>query len=373
MSEDCGRAECGQGTPQSEKNRQKGARNERQAASILTRAGWKAVRVERAGTNNDPFRFVDVLGMPQSGSSEPVKAVQVKTNSFPAKQRAKYAARARIRDAEHVDLEVWVREDRVGWHVYEFDGEEWTETLAVESCDEGEAADAYRSHNEQPTLVTDGGEDCGRGTSRGRVLDLFCGVGGAARSFQRLGYEVVGFDIEPQPKYPGEFHQRDLRKGLPAWVLNEQWAGVWGSPICTPFTAIEAFQSGENLIPLARDLVMKVVPWAGFRIVENVPGASDHLRDPTRLQGGAFGLAVEKERVFETNFRTASQTVSAVSYAFCIGDREAPVEEYREAHGFAPDCDMTAKELREAIPPAYVRHLVEEYGRTGESRQEVLA
>ena len=212
----------------------------------------------------------------------------------------------------------------------------------------------------------------GQGTSQGRVLDLFCGVGGAARGLQRLGYDVVGFDVEEQPKYPGEFHQRDLQRGLPAWVLDEQWAGVWASPPCTPFTGIEAFRSGENLIPLARDLVMKVVPWAGFRIVENVPGAADYLRDATRLQGGAFGLEVEKERVFETNFRAASQTASGVSYAYCIGDREAPVEGYRQAHGFAPHCDLGAKELREAIPPAYVRHLVEEYGRTGESRQEVL-
>jgi DNA (cytosine-5)-methyltransferase 1 len=223
-----------------------------------------------------------------------------------------------------------------------------------------------------PTDGVDATAESGRATHRFRVLDLFCGVGGAARGLQELGYEVVGFDVEHQPKYPGEFHQRDLTEGLPAWVLDEQWAGVWASPPCTPFTEIEAFQSGENLIPLARDLVT-AVPWAGFRIIENVRGASDWLRDPTRLQGGAFGLEVEKERVFETNFRAASQTVSGVSYAYCIGDREHPVKGYRQAHGFPIHCDLGAKDLREAIPPAYVRHLVEEYGRTGESRQGVLA
>ena len=224
-------------------------------------------------------------------------------------------------------------------------------------------------------MATDGVDESAESERRdqhGRVLDLFCGVGGSARGLQELGFEVVGFDKEPQPKYPGEFHQRDLTEGLPAWVLEEEWAGVWASPPCTPFTRIEAFQSGENLIPLARDLVT-AVPWAGFRIIENVRGAADWLRDPTRLQGGAFGLGVEKERVFETNFRAASQTASVDAYAFSIGGQEAPVEDYREAHGFAPDCDLTAKELREAIPPAYIRHLVEEYRRTGESRQEVLA
>jgi len=208
------------------------------------------------------------------------------------------------------------------------------------------------------------------GSDSRRVLDLFCRVGGAARGLQRAGYEVVGFDKDSQPKFPGEFYQRDLRDGLPAWVFDEEWAGIWASAPCQPFTALEAFQSGENLIPLARELVQSVD--AGFVILENVPGARDHLRDPTTLQGSAFGLEVRKERVFETNFRAASQTASGVSYAFCIGDREAPVEAYRQAHGFPRHCELTAKELREAIPPAYVDYLVCEWLKNGKSRQEVL-
>ena len=131
---------------------------------------------------------------------------------------------------------------------------------------------------------------------RPRLLDLFCGAGGAAMGYHRAGFDVVGVDNRPQPNYPFEFHQGDALEFLETQSM-EAWRFdvIHASPPCQAYTGLST-KDGRHpaLIEPVRELLDDTgPPW----VIENVEGAP--LRASMKLCGSMFGLKVRRHRLFE--------------------------------------------------------------------------
>lgn len=116
--------------------------------------------------------------------------------------------------------------------------------------------------------------------------------------YHRAGFEVVGVDIRPQPRYPFRFHEADAL----TFDLGS-FDAIHASPPCQSFTAYKRRGSGvgdgyADLINATRDRLSDAdVPF----IIENVVGAP--LEDPIQLCGSSFGLDVRRHRLFETSVK----------------------------------------------------------------------
>ena len=92
---------------------------------------------------------------------------------------------------------------------------------------------------------------------RPRLLDLFCGAGGASAGYHRAGFDVVGVDINPQPNYPFEFHQADALDYLAGHGMG--FDAIHASPPCQASTALtKGTNRGREypqLIPATRALL----------------------------------------------------------------------------------------------------------------------
>lgn len=209
--------------------------------------------------------------------------------------------------------------------------------------------------------------------SRPRLLDLFCGAGGAAKGYQRAGFYVVGVDINPQPRYCGdEFVQADAIEILDSLLSGNTgplYLAIHASPPCQDHTRLRALQGGKRyprLIQPTRERLQRIgLPW----VIENVEGAP--LINPIRLCGSSFGLGVRRHRLFEFSTPPASWPqcehdlqpepidVTGTGGPF-NGIRKSPgggvsrkprnIAHAREVMGIDW---MTRPELSEAIPPAY--------------------
>ena len=228
-----------------------------------------------------------------------------------------------------------------------------------------------------------------------RILDLYCGVGLVADGLKRAGFDVVGVDNKPQPRYPGPFIEHD------ALTLDERlldsFSFIWASPPCLKDTVLNgsarreqaahgaALTSHMDLITPTRAMLKRWAARTGGKwVIENVFNAP--LIEPVVLNGFMFGLGcdlegqrfhLERKRKFETNWDlvppafTRQKPVVGVygGHARCraasAGGRgtadfvgvEDKTALMREAMGVQRY--VTGAEVSQGIPPAYSRYIGE--------------
>ena len=222
-----------------------------------------------------------------------------------------------------------------------------------------------------------------------RILDLYCGAGGASVGYHRAGFDVVGVDLAPQPDYPFGFHQQDALFVLHCLLSNggstfthpsgrhefltlADIAAVHASPPCqASCTLTKGTNKGreyQNMIPATREALAALgVP----TVIENVQGAD--LRRDLTLCGEMFGLSVIRHRYFELSGFAATQPkhrkhrgrvsgyrhgqwhVGPYVAVYGDGGGKGTVPEWQAAMGI--DWTDSRKSIAEAIPPAYTQYV----------------
>ena len=136
-----------------------------------------------------------------------------------------------------------------------------------------------------------------------RILDLFCGAGGAAKgywlAFTKAGFEVeiTGVDIASQKRYPYTFVKDDALH----YAASHGWRFdfIHASPPCQAHSIITPDPAKHvDLIPHTRWLLESLgKPY----IIENVMGAARAMRSPIMVCGAQLGLKVYRHRLFESS------------------------------------------------------------------------
>lgn len=211
-----------------------------------------------------------------------------------------------------------------------------------------------------------------------KLLDLFCGAGGAGYGYHLAGFEVTGVDITPQPNYPFRFIQADALD-FPV----DGFDAVHASPPCQKYSTLskrfrtDRLHTYPDLIEPARQkLEVSGLPY----VIENVSGAP--LEAPVLLCGSQFGLTtywpgvgkagLQRHRNFELHGFTAPgagkhdhdyYAIPVYGYTNTNGTvifkgKGFHGESFRDLRRMIMGIDwMEHEELNEAIPPAYTKHI----------------
>lgn len=204
-----------------------------------------------------------------------------------------------------------------------------------------------------------------------KLLDLFCGAGGASMGYAMAGFEVTGIDVKHGRRYPFTYIKGDVRDYLHKDFLD-QFDVIAASPPCQTHSSTKHLRVAQgkstdkiDMIPEVRQaLIASGKPY----VIENVPGAP--LINPVQLCGSAFKLKVRRHRLFESNLELQGTQ--------CFHKEQGrPIGIYGSMKDEIPGGGHTAKtmpeaeqamgidwmiwgELVESIPPAYTKFIGEQ-------------
>jgi len=207
--------------------------------------------------------------------------------------------------------------------------------------------------------------------SRPRLLDLFCGAGGAAMGYHQAGFDVVGVDVAPQPRYPFGFHQADAM----TYPLDG-FHVIHASPPCQDHSTTKDLGARHGtgwMLAATRDRLAALnIPW----VVENVKTA------PLARQADLFGAhglelcgcmfpqlrgLLYEARLFETSHGIPQPPHYLHKWSQTKMGRPPQPGECMQVTGHFSDVPeaqrrmsiawMTQGELAQAIPPAYTEYI----------------
>ena len=227
-----------------------------------------------------------------------------------------------------------------------------------------------------------------RSSRKPKILDLFCGAGGAALGYSQAGFDVVGVDIIPQPNYPFTFIQADALKLDPSFIAS--FDAVHASPPCQSYSDLAKRNGNGHEWPRLVEPVREMLIRSRLHyVIENVEGAP--LINAVVLCGTMFpGLRVLRHRLFEANFEIIppphgkhprchtfdkrkshyGKTNDMIDFVSVNGGGNCTIAAARDAMGIDW---MTKNEINESIPPAYARFVGQELLRHMAATKKVCA
>jgi DNA (cytosine-5)-methyltransferase 1 len=201
-----------------------------------------------------------------------------------------------------------------------------------------------------------------------RLLDLFCGAGGAAMGYHRAGFEVVGVDHKPMPRYPFEFHQADALEFCAEH--GHEYDAIHASPPCQGYSS--AIRHLANKTPKMIDAVRNLLEAYKVWVIENVIGSPIPSQNTLwgdnglMLCGTMLGLSrVYRHRLFLSSIPLVrpSQDCTHREYAlnpYNANSRKRDGIQHNALRRYAETMEidwMVGDEIGEAIPPAYTEFI----------------